>query len=59
MARATKTDRILTCQKTGKTFVYSGVGRPPKYHPDVQNEVRAGQRKASAAKRAKTTKRAA
>lgn len=59
MAKPKKTDRILTCQHTGKTFVYSGVGRPPKYHPDVQEGIRAGQRKASAAKRAKTTKRAA
>lgn len=58
MAKPAKTDRILTCQKTGRTFVYKGVGRPPKYHPDVVAEVRAAQRKNSAAKR-KPTKRAA
>lgn len=52
--------RILTCAKTGKTFEYMGVGRPPKYHPDVVKEVRKSQRgnaqkrkrEANAAKRA-------
>lgn len=43
----TREPRFLTCQKTGKQFTYAGVGRPPKYHPAIQAEVRAGQRKAA------------
>lgn len=55
MARNTKParERILTCKRTGRSFAYRGHGRPPMYHPDVVEEVRAEQRKASAKKRRK------
>lgn len=44
MAKKSKDPRTLTCQRTGRTFVYAGVGRPPKYHPDIQEAVRKEQR---------------
>lgn len=46
-------ERILVCERTGRKFAYRGHGRPPKYHPDIVGEVRAEQRKKSAAKRRK------
>lgn len=47
-----KGPRVLTCQKTGRKFEYAGVGRPPKYHPDVRESVRKDQRKQSRKNRA-------
>lgn len=45
MAKKEKAPRILTCQKTGKTFEYVGYGRPPKYCPEIAAEVRKEQRR--------------
>jgi hypothetical protein len=52
-----KEPRVLTCAISGKSFTYSGVGRPPKYHPDFVDGVRARQRK-DAQKRSRQNKRA-
>ncbi len=38
--------RVLKCAKTGREFLYSGVGRPPKYHPDVKKAIDKEARKA-------------
>jgi len=46
-------ERILKCKRTGREFAYRGHGRPPLYHPDIVESVRAEQRKASAQKRRK------
>jgi hypothetical protein len=46
-------ERILTCVRTGRTFAYRGHGRPPKYHPDIVEQVRKEQRTKSAKGRKK------
>jgi len=60
MARKKQTEgvRVLTCERTGKKFEYSGRGRPPKYCPEARADVLKEQR-AAAAKRKKPSKRAA
>lgn len=30
-----KEPRYLTCEETGKQFLYRGVGRPPRFCPEV------------------------
>lgn len=43
MATATKkptSPRVITCKKTGRTFEYTGKGRPPLYHPEVAAEIK-------------------
>lgn len=52
MAKKSPGPRVLTCQRTGRKFEYAGVGRPPKYHPDVRADVRRDQRKSARANRA-------
>lgn len=59
MSKKAKSDapRVLTCALTGATFIYSGVGRPPKYSPDAQKLIAKGRRrKAYQAKREKDGK---
>ena len=59
MAKKDKGPRILTCIRTGRTFEYSGVGRPPKYHPDIRAAVQKEQRKAARKSRVEERKLAA
>lgn len=40
-------ERELVCARTGRKFTYCGVGRPPKYHPEVAEQVRKEQRSAA------------
>lgn len=60
MTKKDKGPRELVCQRTGRKFIYAGVGRPPKYHPDIQESIRKEQRAASqkAKREASKTKRA-
>lgn len=51
MTRNPAAARTLTCQRSGRTFEYRGVGRPPKYHPEIAPVVRAEQRKRAARNR--------
>lgn len=41
-----KGDVVGKCPITGLDVIYSGRGRPPKYHPDARKAVLAAQRKA-------------
>lgn len=62
MAKTKGIGRVLICSVTQIEFLYSGVGRPPKYCPAVQRQRQAEQRdkaKKNAAAKRKRLKEAA